>query len=281
PEDVVLTTRDGLELHATYFPSHAGKDAVPIVMLHDYKGSRHDYDVLARALQTVKDHAVIVPDLRGHGDSTKFKLPDNAPPTFRQKTIDQARMNKNDFVAMVKSDLEAVRGFLLKENNEARLNLNQTCVVGAGMGTVMALNWALVDWTAPRLAVGKQGQDIKALVLLSPEWNFRGLPIQTAINNQSVRSQISVLFIYGNQDNTATRDAQRLYEHFKPNHPEASGEVERDKKELFDFGLKTKLQGADLLKQPALRADAAIAAFIDLRLVDQKFEWTDRPTFGN
>lgn len=285
PENITLEVNEGrlgsLVLHATYYPSHLGKEAVPIVMLHDYKGSRHDFDTLARALQVEKGHAVIVPDLRGHGESTKYNIPENAPPTFRQKTIDQTRMSKNDFVRIVKGDLEAVRGFLLQENNAAKLNINKLCVVGAGMGSVMALNWAYVDWTAPVLAVGKQGQDIKGLVLISPAWNFRGLPIQDAINNPQVRSQISLLFIYGEQNSSAKRDAQRLYAHFKPHHPDAAGPEAREKRELFDFGLKTPLQGTEILKQPALRAAVAIAAFIDMRLVNQDYSWTDRNLLGD
>ena len=40
PEEVVLTTKDNVRLGATYYPSSLGREAVPIVLLHDYKEGR-------------------------------------------------------------------------------------------------------------------------------------------------------------------------------------------------------------------------------------------------
>ena len=42
PAEVELETNDGLQLQATYYGSLAGKSAVPIIMLHGWKGSRAD-----------------------------------------------------------------------------------------------------------------------------------------------------------------------------------------------------------------------------------------------
>jgi len=65
-------TDDGLRLTLTYYPGTKGKETVPIVLLHMWKQSRVDYKDLALFLQS-KGHAVIVPDLRGHGQSTRSK----------------------------------------------------------------------------------------------------------------------------------------------------------------------------------------------------------------
>ena len=62
PEDVELSTRDGVQIEATYYGSLLGKDAVPIVMLHSFKKSRAEFEGLALAMQA-RGHAVIVPDL--------------------------------------------------------------------------------------------------------------------------------------------------------------------------------------------------------------------------
>ncbi len=67
--NITLNTHDGVTLGATYYGSLLGKEAVPVIMLHQYKGSRADFKDLALALQA-KGCAVLVPDLRGHGQST-------------------------------------------------------------------------------------------------------------------------------------------------------------------------------------------------------------------
>ena len=48
-----------------------------MILLHGFKGSRKDFtqkDGLAAFLQEKLGCAVIVPDLRGHGDSTRIKV---------------------------------------------------------------------------------------------------------------------------------------------------------------------------------------------------------------
>ena len=68
----MLRTGDGLELALTYYPGTKGKQTIPVVLLHGWKQSRNDYKDLAPALQKL-GYAVIVPDLRGHGESTRLK----------------------------------------------------------------------------------------------------------------------------------------------------------------------------------------------------------------
>ena len=80
PQNVTLrATVDGVPLAATFYPTplekEAAKEAVPVILLHQFKGSRADYNGLALALQKA-GCAVLVPDLRGHGHSTRSILPD-------------------------------------------------------------------------------------------------------------------------------------------------------------------------------------------------------------
>jgi len=77
PEDLTLRTDDGLKLAVTYFPGLRGKDSIPVILLHSFKGSGADFakeDGLAPYLQEKLGCAVIVPDLRGHGKSTTVKV---------------------------------------------------------------------------------------------------------------------------------------------------------------------------------------------------------------
>src|SRR5574340_1050455 len=68
PENLVIQTPDGIPLAVTFYPGTKGKDTIPVVLLHMAKGNRNDYAQLATDLQKV-GHAVLVPDLRGHGES--------------------------------------------------------------------------------------------------------------------------------------------------------------------------------------------------------------------
>ena len=139
----MLETKDGLQMEADYYPSwraeekegNGGKDVVPIIMLHAWKGSRADFARLASNLHGLDrndphrlGYAVIVPDLRGHGKSTVIKVGQEP------HSIDQALMKKSDFEAMVLQDMEAVKKFLIEKNNEGKLNIEKLCVVGADIG---------------------------------------------------------------------------------------------------------------------------------------------------
>ena len=46
PKDVELLTKDGVKLHATYSASDRAREAVPLILLHGFKGSRADFDEL-------------------------------------------------------------------------------------------------------------------------------------------------------------------------------------------------------------------------------------------
>jgi pimeloyl-ACP methyl ester carboxylesterase len=268
PEVISLTTKDNLNLKATFYGGTKGKESVPIVILHDYEGNRNQFDGLARSLQSL-GHAVLVPDLRGHGESTQYR-------TFGGRgggELDASRFRRGDF-ANIRLDLAAVRHFLVEKNNAEELNLNKLCVIGAGMGATMALNWALVDWSWPPLATGKQGQDIKGLVLLSPETNFKGITVEKALQHPALRSKVSVLLMVGGGNRSAAREADRIFQRLEPYH-----KAERpEDKDLFQLELNTSLQGTRLITARGLRVPATIAQFIEFRLVRQDYPWLDRMT---
>lgn len=269
PEPVTLTTKDGVQLKATYFPSKAGKDAVPVVLLHDYKGSRHELHVYADFLQRELSAAVIVPDLRGHGESTQQQLP-----VGRMRELDAARLRRNDFANMVLQDMEAIRRFLVTQNDEQQLNLNKLAVVGAGMGASVGLLWTMQDWSAPPLTIGKQGQDVKALALISPEWSFNGLSVAPAINHPLVRSRVALFVAYGERDSGRKRDAERIHkiaERFHPPFDPSEGK----EREVVLFPRDTSRQGGEIFPRDE-ELGIAVRDFIESRVVKQDFPWTKR-----
>ena len=279
PESLVvpLETRDGLQMELTYYAStkvkdKKGKDVVPIVMLHGWKGSSADMAGLALSMQML-GHAVIVPNLRGHGTSTRIR--NDAKP------IDQALMKKADFDAMVSQDMEAVKRFLIEKNNAQELNIEKLCVVGADMGALVAMNWAVLDWSIPDLLTGKQGKDVKALVLISPPLNFHGVSTAAALASPTVKTVLSVLIIVGAEKGAgkAHDDAQRinkLLAAVRPKPPTDAEEFRKNPPDLFFVELKTTLQGAKILEDRKLSADVIgdVRDFIDLRLVGKRFPWS-------
>jgi pimeloyl-ACP methyl ester carboxylesterase len=266
PEDIVLKTGDDLLLHATYLAGTHEKESVPIILLHGFKRDRHDFDALGIYLQK-QGHAVIAPDLRGHGDSKEFRH----APGERNDKIEAGTLRQADFAAMIEYDVEAVKGFLKEKNNEGDLNIDKLCVVGSEMGALIAAGWSQRDWAWPPLTTGKQGQDVKALVLISPEANFKGLHMADYLGDPAIRSQVAVLLIAGSKKSQARKEITNLYDGLKRFHPDP------EKKDLFKFMPDSSLQGARLISEPVLKVSPAIAEFIAL-LVKQQYPWAERAT---
>ncbi|MHC4177453.1 MAG: alpha/beta hydrolase [Planctomycetota bacterium] len=298
PKKEVLLTNDGVRLAVTYYPGTKGKDAVPIVLLHmckhprDDRACKHnsnDYAELARLLQG-EGHAVVAPDLRGHGDSTKT-----------QGT--QAKLSKTDYVRMVSGDLEAVKDFLRSENNQGQLNIEKLCVVGAETGASVALTWTQLDWSRPPVGVVKLGQDVKALVLVSPVWNTPGLPLKPVLTRSNarfaltdpllisaanrglitfknryaldMRREVSVLIVAGKRNSKSARDARAVYNMLKGFHPDPPAKERAEKQDLYYGMLDTELQGTDLLGK-RLGLEGFISEFVRRRLVNQPYPWQRR-----
>lgn len=265
-----LRTADGVLLHAQFYPApgekdKAGnKDAVPVILLHSYKRDRTEFAQLAPYLQEC-GHAVLVPDLRGHGASTTQQV------GIAERKLDAAKFRNEDFLLMVQQDMEALKRFLRQKNNAEELNLEKLCIVGSEMGALVAINWSVLDWSWPSYPGLKQGQHVKGLVLLSPPWTLRSLTVKPMLDHPVVRSKLSVYLIAGTQNSRLYGEVSRLHKMLEVHHPEAAAPEQKD---LFLKGFESKLQGADLLSDRAARVPEKIAGFIHWRLVKQDYPWT-------
>ena len=268
PEDVTLETKDGVSVRCTWYAGTLKKNAVPIIMVHGWGGQRGEYDALAKGLQSL-GHAVICPDLRGHGQSTTVKFADGTAKEIKFDTLRPAEVQ-----AMI-LDIEACKKFLLEKNNLAELNIEQLCVVSAEFGCVVALNWAYRDWMAPILPAYKQGQDVKAMVLLSPLRAYKGLTTKDALSHPFLRSQMSTMIVAGKQDSKSYNEARQLHSSLEVAHVKVSDDPDEQRKKLDLFFVKpeTSLEGTKLLTN-ALSVPNNIANFIKLRLVDKAAEYT-------
>ena len=128
--------------------------------------------------------------------------------------IDRTKFRKPALAAMV-WDIEACKSFLLKENNDGKLNIEQLGVVGTGFGACLALKWAVQDWNVRSLPTLKQGQDVKGLILVSPARSFKGITMNTELKQLTVLRNLSTLIIVGREDSRIMSDAQRIHKTFK------------------------------------------------------------------
>jgi alpha-beta hydrolase superfamily lysophospholipase len=259
PKTVVCKAADGLLIRCTYYygctDPEKKKNTVPVIIVHDYQEQARDYDGLATYLQH-QGHAVIVPDLRGHGGSKAFE--DGTE--FTERELE--RSLRASVMAMV-ADVEAAKGFLMQENNRGELNIELLTVIGVGdMGSVVAINWTASDWNWPEYPGRKQGKDVKALCLLSPAQSFKGATAREALTNNGFLQNkhpihSSVALIVGRNDRTSSGETRRIYDALERSH-----EIN---KELFKVEKETLLSGRKML-DPALRlgTEGNIAKFIEL-----------------
>lgn len=276
PERLTLETKDGVILNAVFYGPKKDvrepKRTVPVILIHGWGGQGAEFDFLARGLQTY-GHAVIVPDLRGHGRSLKMKQQGG-----EEKTLDAEKMTGKDLEAVV-FDIEATKKVLLEKNNKGELNIELLCVLGAQEGCIIALNWAMMDWSWPQLPAYKQGQDVKALILLSPTRQYKSLNANVAATNPVIGGKLSKLVAVGAEDTRANSDARRLFNGFERLHPPVPTDPEKriEQQDLFFFPAETNLQGTGLLARE-LPVNRQIVGFIDLRLVKKAddYAWRER-----
>lgn len=223
-ERLKLVTTDEVPLAVWYYPAlGAAKpdgtgwedvaSAAVVILLHDLEGSHATVEPLARSLQR-QGVAVVTPDLRGHGAST----------TRAGTTLETRALKKPDFEAMAVSrggairdqasargDVETVRAWVKERAAGGALDMNRLFVVGSGLGAAVAVQWALADATWPDIASGRQGRDVRGLVLVSPAWTTRGFALSQALTTDVIRKHIPIMVIAGRDD----RDGVKLYDQLK------------------------------------------------------------------
>jgi pimeloyl-ACP methyl ester carboxylesterase len=284
PQVVQLRTGDGVQLAITYYPGLAtpgtpdAKRVAPVVLLHDHKDTRAIFGPLAALLQTPPaedpkraSFAVVLVDLRGHGDSTKQIFGNGSP-----QNLDAARISKADVYSMAALDMEEVRRFLVTKNDEGALNLNKLCLIGSGMGANVAANWAVEDWRVPPLAVVKQGQDVKALVMISPRWTFQGLSMQGPMRLRPLKEQVAWMLIYGSENPDVVTDVRRIEKQLKPYHPDHDGDGAPRPADFVVLGMQSRLQGDNLITKLGNEVNDRIISFLIENVASKEMPWVAR-----
>ena len=222
-EELALETSDGLNLSAWYYA--VSEDAAPlatVILVHDLDGSHKSVEPLALALQKL-GCAVVAPDLRGHGASTIRTMANGReekidPKTFKKSDLELIAAAMGGSVrdqSAIRGDIEAVRNFVKEKSDAGELDIDRLCVVGSGTGATLAALWTAADWAWPPIASGPQGQQVRALVLISPIWATKGLSISPALSADVLKRQLPIMVLAGKDD----RDATRLVEQLKKQRP--------------------------------------------------------------
>ncbi len=268
PEVIELTTTDNVLLKCEYYPGRNEKETIPVILLHSWNDDRKSMLSLAGYLQRQFGHAVLVPDLRGHGGSLKTVNQDDE--------LDKDRWGKEEIAAMVE-DIEACKKFLVKKNNDGELNIDMLTLVAERETTIHAVAWTLRDWSYPVLGGIKQGQDVKALVFIAPKRSFKGLsavqglkhPLFTGRGPTSLPMMIAA-------DSRSSREAKKMFDNLERNR-KAGGKTDsemdyvRFSTKNLQMVVKTKDQGTRPLNE-------LIGQFIKDRVEAKKheFRWQDR-----
>lgn len=270
PVPITVTTKDGLILHATYYGSNLGKQAIPVIMLPGWEGSQKDLTSLAIPMQK-QGLAVMTVDLRGHGASKSMQGPGG-----QVIDIDLDRLRPADFTAFVSQDLEAVKGFLMEENNKGNLNIEMLTIVGCDFSAIAAINFAAQDWAWPLLPTLKQGQDVKGLILVSPPKTFKGFHANQALQTPAVKGEISIMFIVGESDRSSYADARRTFTAIDK--IRSKNFVDAKDRTVFFASKPTSESGETLLVDPRVNCLKDILFFtkVHLNALQEQDPWTDR-----
>ncbi len=277
PESSFQRTKDGWNIFYTFYGPkkgvRPGKAVVPIIMLHGWHGQGSEYAELATILQHW-GFASIVPDFRGHGRSLNVRRR-KANGEEEDKLVKADDLTPLDLEGMV-NDVETMKRVLLDKNNEGELNLEMLTLVASDVGAIAALNWSALDWSFPITPAFKQGQWVKALVLLSPQQTFKRLNANAALGQPAVSRQLSILIAVGDQQQRDLSEAKRIHSRLERLRPAVAPEERATKQDLFFLPAPTPLQGVKLLDR-ALPVGGGIMRFLDLRLLrkQEEFPWAE------
>lgn len=273
-DEIIRSEGDRFPIHATYYP--ASEDSNPsgtmnapvVVFLHGDNGARLQWDKgsaprgatpFPAELQK-RGFAAITVDLRKHGES----IVEGSEQPVRP----------NDYRKMVVGDLAAVKKFIFEEHQKQRLNMNKMAIVAIGFSAPVAAGFAEVDWKQvpyddAALAADRtpRGQDVQALILISPETSAG-----TVIASRSLtflrQTGLSLMVIAGAQDRKAKKSAESLHQIFAAMKG-AENRSEIVLPDLKDNGLPLLVKAPSATLVPMLK-------FLDEKVKDRESVWKDR-----
>lgn len=276
--EVLRAIGDGYPIHITYYPVNAeiataaggAQNSPVVVLLHGANENRLLWDKGSAPrgvnpfpveLQN-RGYAVISVDLRKHGESV--------PPGEKEPMI-----GPNDYAAML-GDLAAVKKFIYDEHQRKNLNMNKMGIVCVGMSVPVALAFSENDWkirpfddhAVPAMRTPR-GQDVRAIVMISPELTAGKVQSTRSLNFLRA-SELNVAFqIVAGADDTATmKNADSLFK--------VVSATNKDAERIEMVSPKLKDRGIELMTKPTQFAFIPVLKFLDTHLKPVDSPWRDR-----
>jgi pimeloyl-ACP methyl ester carboxylesterase len=278
----VLQTDDNWGIYISYFPAPGDKDTITkeapvVVLLHGDKQNRLVYEGahgLAARLQEA-GCAVITVDLRKHGQSTNVAQVGAQNASGKSA---EANIQTSDYRNMVDFDMEAVKRFIQQQHQAKRLNMRKMGIVAAGSSIGVAAAYAVADWQKEPYDDGPseetrtpRGQDVRAMVFLSPPARVKGLNLAESLSQ--VRNpdwNIAFLTLYGKANRDDKKDADSFNKKLGGN-----GKTSKDR--IYLVPVNVPSHGTDLLGIRDVDTEGAIIKFFKRHLFDLRdSEWRDR-----
>ncbi len=222
--------------------------------------------------------AVIVPDLRGHGDSTTL-----VGSTIK---IDHEKFRRSELNSVV-LDLERCKKFLVEKNNLGELNIDLLNIVAVGRSAIFAAEWAIADWAWPDINGIKQGRDVKSVTFISPAKKLKNLSMAPFLKHElfSGRSgfNLPTLVVWARNGENAS-DSESAYELMLKGRPDLE-EIEdpRERTEKTTL-IKAEIPNSRATGTELVRDNAAkglwkyMAEFVAVKVAANKeqFMWQSR-----
>jgi pimeloyl-ACP methyl ester carboxylesterase len=272
-----VSAPDKFPIRFTYYPAVTEKDKNPegpsesgvIILLHGDKGSRNNWDKETApagqktfpALLQEQGYAVVSVDLRKHGQSV----------LDGQEELIQT----DDYLKMAAGDLKAVKDFIQTEHQAKNLNMGKMAVIGVGFSAPVAAAFSQFDWEQPPhddSPVASQrtarGQDVKALVLLSPDATAGRLSLNKSLVYLT-KQNLAFLLIAGKLD-PADKGAAKIA--FRA----CGGGTKKTENRAYLFEPDMKYRGTDMFGKTNQAIENTIVKFLELHIKKISVPWVDR-----
>ena len=267
--DVALQTGDAWHIFVTYFESSLGENAPVLVLLPMEKSNRLIWKDFATQANK-EGYAVITVDPRRFGQS-------RAPGGVQGG---DGNLRGADFLGVVTQDLEAVKQFIFEQHQEKKLNMRKLGIVGAGETATIAIGYGLFDWAKPPYpdaaaiqARTPRGQDVRALVLLSPATDVPGINVGQSLNAlRTPEWGVSFLVGYAANDAADAERSRKIYEKV------AAPRGNKDRVYIQDYN--GSLRGTAMLGKD-LGVEKHMLTFLDRHLKSLPEPWRDRQSLLN